>query len=278
MRAHGLKWLFQCLRVLPMGWTWSFWVARKSHKHMAAPAGFPALRILAGAWSGSDLGQGCIALLYRDNLTVCGYDEEDVNRGLARMMSGLEQEGASLHAKVLGCIVDMKRKTLRPDPRRAWMVKGALGWAASGALLTAEQASVLVGGYMPLAMITHGDLIVLGAIYTFIARGFMTPRWAWPSGCYELKVMGGLIPLFVAPLSAPFDSCILTSDAPPHHGLGICHALAASHVAGSGRLEERWGYRPVELGDWAPQARAISTETALSDVCTCDDVGVAPRG
>eukprot|EP00973_Karenia_brevis_P041405 5728577-Karenia_brevis.AAC.1 len=78
--------VFLGLTVLPMGFSWSFWIVQQIHQDLIAKAGFPGDRCIVGAWPPPKLEDGPVALPYCDNLTIFALSEQEANDGLKRTM------------------------------------------------------------------------------------------------------------------------------------------------------------------------------------------------
>ena len=71
--------LYVTLKVLPMGWTWSFYIVQALHEQLLEECGIDATRCQAGGWPTPPLGEGAVAQPYCDNLQVLGYSADEVN-------------------------------------------------------------------------------------------------------------------------------------------------------------------------------------------------------
>lgn len=72
--------------VLPMGWSWSFWIVQALHAQFLDEAGFPSSRVVANAWPPPLLDRRPIALPHCDNLTILGLDGCAVDEELESLM------------------------------------------------------------------------------------------------------------------------------------------------------------------------------------------------
>ena len=56
--------LFAVLTVLPMGWSWSFYIVRTLHEKLTAEVGFPTARCQSSSWPTPDFVEGPVAQPY----------------------------------------------------------------------------------------------------------------------------------------------------------------------------------------------------------------------
>ena len=70
----GHEWVFPQMKVVPMGWSWSMWVAQRIHQHIAASSiQCPPSQVLVDGRPAPDLSSRRPVLIpYADNLNVCG--------------------------------------------------------------------------------------------------------------------------------------------------------------------------------------------------------------
>eukprot|EP00959_Pyramimonas_sp_CCMP1952_P218752 4574479-Pyramimonas_sp.AAC.1 len=74
----GREGVHPCLVVLPMGWSWSFWLAQRAHLEMLRRAAVPDDRIALGAWPLPPLTSGPAELPCSDNINVLGVKADEV--------------------------------------------------------------------------------------------------------------------------------------------------------------------------------------------------------
>ena len=119
--------------VLPMGWSWSFWIVQQMHQTIVRGCGFAADRCLVAGWPAPSLSDGAVAAPYCDNIAIFGATESDANSGLARVLSAFERIGlamhevrhASLSAQPLGCHFDGARLRVGSKPEKLWRLRRA---------------------------------------------------------------------------------------------------------------------------------------------------------
>jgi len=76
------EFLYGCMVVVPMGWSWAMWVAQRIHTHQALiGCGFSHSRVISDGKTPPDLCHGEPALLpYADNNNVLGTDQARVQK------------------------------------------------------------------------------------------------------------------------------------------------------------------------------------------------------
>ncbi|CAE7219985.1 ANK1 [Symbiodinium sp. CCMP2592] len=132
--------VYPCMCVVPMGWSWSMWVAQRIHQHQAAIAlQCGPDQVLVDGRPPPDLEKGQPVLIpYADNMNVCGIDAVRVQWAKDCVANRLrevgfrvhEEENASTRAQALGFIIDGERGQVQPIPARRDKVRLALLWLA----------------------------------------------------------------------------------------------------------------------------------------------------
>eukprot|EP00973_Karenia_brevis_P030061 4142948-Karenia_brevis.AAC.1 len=87
--------VYSGLTVLPMGFSWSFWIVQQLHQDLIASCGFPSSRCLVGSWPAPDIRTGAVAMPYCDNLTIFALSQEEADSGLQQAMQAFEEVGFS---------------------------------------------------------------------------------------------------------------------------------------------------------------------------------------
>ncbi|CAK0900553.1 unnamed protein product [Prorocentrum cordatum] len=144
----GRERVHPCLVVLPMGWSWSFWLVQRIHLEMLRRAAVPDDRIALGAWPLPSLTSGPVELPYSDNINVLGVRAEEVTELRDRVVARFSEEGfsmreiseTSVHSTILGADVGGHPPVTRRAGQKLWLLRGALQWLASGPIVTGRQA------------------------------------------------------------------------------------------------------------------------------------------
>ena len=167
--------LFPCMTVLPMGWSWAFWVIQHLHETICERQGFVSSRRLVAAWPAPQLSTGAVALPYCDNLTILGTDAAEVQAGIDLMCKGFQDKGFALHeispaqvqAGMLGDVSDGARGTVRGRPEKAWLLKAAFEFVALGGWFSGRQLEVMLGHFIPHALFARGALAVPRVVFFY---------------------------------------------------------------------------------------------------------------
>ena len=85
--------LYAALTVLPIGWSWSFFIVRALHEELIAEVGFKTERCQSSVWQTPALDEGPVDQPYCDNLQVLGYDPVEVDDMLERIMTHSRSKG-----------------------------------------------------------------------------------------------------------------------------------------------------------------------------------------
>ncbi|CAK0891757.1 unnamed protein product, partial [Prorocentrum cordatum] len=143
----GRERVHPCLVVLPMGWSWSFWLVQRIHLEMLRRAAVPDDRIALGAWPLPPLTSGPVELPYSDNINVLGVRAEEVTELRDRVVARFSEEGFSMHvisetsahSTILGADAGGHPPVTRRTGQKLWLLRGALQWLASGPIVTGRQ-------------------------------------------------------------------------------------------------------------------------------------------
>ena len=253
-----------CITVLPMGFSWSFYLIQKLHEQSALRAlqcnrdmlvldGYPAPQL-----------SGCsaAAMPYCDNVHSLSLDQESCRKGKRDMCNDLTGMGFTLHEDVeacdyfptLGGIIDGKNGIVKPTPTRAWniilafesLLEGDVDWVVLRRLL---------GHAMTICTINRNGMSIFRSLYDFVEAA---PKPRRLNGKERREVLNfvGLVPLLVGELKRPWSTTISCSDASPE-GYGVCQRqLDKQCVHELGSWQDRWRFRHLEPGLWRPRERA----------------------
>ncbi|CAK0904148.1 unnamed protein product [Prorocentrum cordatum] len=174
--------LWPRLAVLPMGWPHALAVCQRVSAAAADRAGLPPGR-RAGAH-----------LVHVDNFASLALDGDTADRLKDDMVAELrseglpvhEEEAASLHAPVLGWVIDGARGAVAPSPRRAWRMSLATRALLAVPRVSAQQVRQVVGHCAFPLTVRRPLLAVFSAVYRFIPKAGEAPRPWWPSVRREL--------------------------------------------------------------------------------------------
>ncbi len=105
------------MKVLPMGFSWSFYLAQEAHRAVAQRALPETFLSGDGAPPPRPSREGGVGLIYADNSVLIGADPEGVNDRQRRLKEVV---------KVLGVHFNGLEGCVRPTAGRLWRLDGAL--------------------------------------------------------------------------------------------------------------------------------------------------------
>ena len=257
--------LYPVLLVLPMGWSWSFYIVQMLHIQILVECGFKQEHIISSSWPSSLLSTTASALPYCDNLTVFGTSKEGVDRSLGKLMEVFKEKGFELHeiewgrtgAEVLGVLFNGSELSVRGRPDRVWALRGALRYIAAGHPVSGRTLERLLGHFIVEALHQREALSILKSVYVFVREHYWVPKPVYRSVAHELMVAAGLLPVLSGNLGRSWSSEVGATDAATN-GWGMCERkLDPGQVRAIGVWNERWRFRRLEPSEWAPRRRAF---------------------
>ena len=264
-----------CINVLPMGFSWSFFLIQKLHEQSALRSlGVGRDRLILDGYPAPVLSRDdAVAMPYCDNVHSLSLSRTAADDSLQRMEDDLEGMGFSLHAQVsstdffqtLGGIVDGGTGQIRATPTRAWNI--LLGFEeALVSKVNWQFIQKLLGHAMTLCVLNRAGMSVFRALYDFVERAEQ-PRFLNKLERREVKIFIGLVSLLVVELRRTWSSTIHCSDASPE-GYGICkRELPESDVRELGSWQDRWRFKHLDPAEWRPRQR-YAGQDVLGDLRT----------
>ena len=263
-----------CLSVLPMGFSWSFYLVQQLHQQSAMRAlGVGNDRILLDGHPAPDLDEGVLAMPYCDNIHVLALDTQECQRGKSKAVQDLEELGFQIHEQVdsctlfptLGGVVDGAVGEVRPTDDRKWNI--LLGFSY---LLDHPVGSTLVqrllGHAMTVCTINRFGMSIFRHLYDFVERD-QESAWLNRHERREVEIFIGILPLLVGRLKLDWYPVITCTGASPE-GYGICEQqLAESDIRDMARWQERWRFKLLPPEHWRPRERALRQDP-FSDLGT----------
>lgn len=264
-----------CITVLPMGFSWSFYLIQKLHEQSALRSlgidrqglildGYPVPRLSDG---------GAVAMPYCDNVHSVSLDREECQQGKQHMVDDLSNMGFALHEEVdatdffqtLGGIIDGHQGKVKPTPTRAWNIILAFESLLDG-VVHWDTLQRLLGHAMTICTINRSGMCVFRSLYDFVENA-PPPRRLNAKERREVQVFIGIVPLLVGNLRRPWSPTITCSDASPV-GYGVCQRdLTPNEVHDMGAWQDRWRFRHLPPEEWRPRDRASGLDP-LRDVET----------
>ena len=240
-----------CINVLPMGFSWSFFLVQ--HIHQSA-----VLRSLS--ISEQDLfldgrppphisSSGIYSMPYCDNIHSISSDKSSCNEGKQRIVSELAGQGFTIHEEedastlfnTLGGVVDGDSGRVGMTSRRAWDLIYGFEYVAEH-VVSREVVQKLLGHAMFFSTINRGGMSVFRRLYDFVEH-CKVPRRLTSQERQECLVFAGLIPLLFADLRKQWSNTLFCTDASPD-GYGVCcREVERSTAESLGRWNERWRFK-----------------------------------
>ena len=257
-----------CINVLPMGFSWSFYLVQ--HIHQAS-----VLRSLSISEDQLFLDgrppprlekDKLYSMPYCDNIHCLALDREQCNFGKQQIVEDLSHQGFSIHEdeeantffQTLGGQLDGDKGRVSMTSRRAWDLIYAFRFVADN-VVSPSVMQKLLGHAMFFSTINRAGMSVFRRLYDFVERAD-GPRLLSKSEREECLIFSGLIPLLFADLRKQWSETVHCTDASPD-GYGVCtRSLDAKHVESMGRWNERWRFRRLEPDEWGPRRRALGLD------------------
>ena len=263
-----------CINVLPMGFSWSFFLVQ--HIHQSA-----VLRSLS--ISEQDLfldgrppphisSSGIYSMPYCDNIHSISSDKSSCNEGKQRIVSELAGQGFTIHEEedastlfnTLVGVVDGDSGRVGMTSRRAWDLIYAFEYVAEH-VVSREVVQKLLGHAMFFSTINRGGMSVFRRFYDFVEH-CKVPRRLTSQERQECLVFAGLIPLLFADLRKQWSNTLFCTDASPD-GYGVCcREVERSTAESLGRWNERCRFKRLGPEEWAPRRRALGLVEGITVV------------
>ena len=166
-----------CLTVPPMGFSWSFYLAREAHRFLAQSA-MPSTFLAQDSRPVQDIARpGGVAVIYADNATQIGDSKLGVDdlRHL-QLRSPLEEVGLAVHEEQeaglirepLGVRVDGQAGVVRPMAKRMLRLTQALRCVRTGRQMSGRDIEQLVGHITFVLLLCRLSPSLLDHVYVYI--------------------------------------------------------------------------------------------------------------
>ncbi|CAK0867094.1 unnamed protein product [Prorocentrum cordatum] len=255
--------VFPCIGALPMGFSWSLFLAQDANEERVVrsdpwPGGDVAIseRVLM-----SDRGPPLVvevepglhggAYVYVDNMGVLAPSEGLAKSALESWTGLFEGVGLDLHkssvgsgaSEALGTKLDLELMRSGVSDGRFWKVYLGLGGLLARGRATGRALEVVLGHCTFCGLALRGSLSCWHASYRFIQRHYLEPARLWAEVVKEIKMFRGLLTLMVQDWWRPWNCCVLQTDA-SESGWGMAQSFWPQHVVEQvGRLPERARFR-----------------------------------
>ena len=204
----GKAWLY--MRVVPMGWSWAFWLAQRVHSHRAIIASrLPVSRLLNDVAVVPDISDGTpVILAYCDDLNVAGTDRGRVDDVKDRIAAHFRQLGFGVHEEVattavvdsLGYVVDGRRGLVSPKPDKCSKLVAAFTWLDLRPRVSGRIVEILIGHAVHIMLLRRETLSALRGLYDFVSSRYDQRQRLWPVAAKEASWLAVLLPLCVSDL------------------------------------------------------------------------------
>eukprot|EP00438_Fugacium_kawagutii_P033140 Skav227543 [mRNA] locus=scaffold2241:169914:174596:- [translate_table: standard] len=257
-----------CITVLPMGFSWSFYLVQQIHEASALQSlGCDRSRVVLDGYPSLALKPGeLLTMPYCDNVHCMGDHPDAVDEGWQYICSGLEQLGFSLHEEqnagavmeTLGGVIDGERGQVRTTSKRMWYLIEAFEYIQH-IVVSIDDVQRLLGHAMVVCTLNRNGMSIFRRLYDFVSSG-SRPRRLTAAESMECKIFSGLVPFLFADLRRPWSEDVHVTDASPD-GFGICHRQVDSEtVQAVGRWNERLRFKRLPPEEWQPRRRAAGVD------------------
>jgi len=243
------------LTVLPMGFTWSLFLAQRVNTHLVGE--IPSLK---GSRPLVDRGPPLVLVpgdervshyVYVDNIGVVGVVHSTVAAALDECVLQLDSRGLTTHdtelhsnfGDVLGVELNSELKCTRLTAKRYWRLERGLGAALARRCLSGKDVEILVGHCTFAGLIFRQSLSIFHACYAYVQSAGEKKCVIWPSVRQELQSFKDILPLLESDWELPWNERVTATDS-SGYGYGECVSdWGADEAARHGRLPERARFR-----------------------------------
>ncbi|CAK0802220.1 unnamed protein product, partial [Prorocentrum cordatum] len=238
--------VYPAMQVLPMGWSSAFWFVQRLHLEVVRRSGVPSTMVATGSWPLPSVVEGPIEAPCSDNVNVFGLEPGPALATRDRIVAQFEAEGFAMHdisevsseGVVLGADVGGPDPFTRRSLKKLLVVRKALFWLATGPYVSGRQLEVILGHYVAACLFCRPGFSIMRAVYEFVRASYDRPKVLWRSCRYECWLMATLCIHLQSPLSLPWASEVIATDASTT-GMGVTEARLPKEVeADVGRWRE----------------------------------------
>lgn len=263
------------IQVLPMGFSWSFFLVQHLHSEVALRSlGLDEKFLFLDGKPPPSFTNSKVSIMpYCDNLHSISIDQSECQAAKDRMVDALGGIGFDLHEHVeactvfptLGGVIDGVKGQVRPTNKRIWQIIHAFELAACSTV-SPKTIQRLLGHSMFISVLNRAGMSVFRKLYDYAATTGPS-RMLHPSERDECLIFAGIAPLLISDIRREWSGVVTCSDASPE-GFGICQRIVdCSTARAHGRWSERWRFRRLPVSQWKPRERAEGWDS-LGDVRT----------
>ena len=243
--------LVPCLKVLPMGWSWSLYFAQQVHEARILKCGFEARQFIRDKVPGSKLdAESDKVAVYVDNHLVMGESRERVVAGSMAIAADLNAVDLDTHEAFEDCECDFVglhfdgrpgRHRVRLKWDRVWRIRLAIMYILDCDFASGKDIQVVVGHITWAMLLRREALAILNAVYAFARLGDEKVK-LWGTVRCELRQVADLLPLFFCDTSLGWADKVMCSDS-CDSGFGVLkRKVDVDTVAAWGRQSEKFRY------------------------------------
>ena len=263
--------LSPCVTVLPMGFSWSFYLVQQIHEHSALQSlGCSREQVILDGYPSMCLEPNVILTMpYCDNIHCLGVEQQQVDQGCDEVCKGLSNLGFRIHEEqpsanvmeTLGGVVDGDRGQVRTTSLRMWYLIEAFNYVQK-IVVSVEDIQRLLGHAMVVSVLNRSGMSIFRRLYDCVSSN-CKPRKLTALESMECEIFSGLVPLLFADLRRPWSTDVHITDASPS-GFGICQRqLDESQVRAMGQWSERLRFKRLPPEDWQPRRRSMGVDPFL---------------
>ena len=177
-----------CLRVLPMGWSWSLFLAQMSHEEVGRSVGQSDKDLIQDRSAVEPLGpHGIKHAKYVDNFLIVGHDPQEVGLQASSLQSALDNKGLlcheifgpSLSATFAGLDIDGVSHRTRISRKRLWRIRFAIDHILRASSVSGAALEAVIGHVTWAMLVRREALSILDSVYRFIKNHYSVPApWA----------------------------------------------------------------------------------------------------
>jgi hypothetical protein len=205
-------------KVLPMGFSWSFYLAQEALRTVVKRA-VPDVRFITDFCSPPDLTDPSpVVMIYADNGNHVGLSADDVDRSRKKVEDELSRVGLATHeimeatelATTLGGRIDGAGLRAGPTSARLQKIRGGLLAIVKGRAISGKDMEHMVGHILTIALISRLSMSIIQHCYDFIRDSYHHKIPVWKSVLTELRLIHDVLPLcfsFLAEGVHPFYVC-----------------------------------------------------------------------
>ncbi|CAK0849207.1 unnamed protein product, partial [Prorocentrum cordatum] len=258
-------WVYPCLRVLPMGFSWAMRWTQQAHRELLRRAGLGGIeselvdRQVPPTTSATPVPR----IVYVDNEVFVSSRpgaSADARQQAAKKMSSVglplhEVEEGKHVVEALGLELDGIKLRRRLASSKRWRLVHGTRALLRRRLVAGRDVEKLIGHFTHAMLLNRPALCIFRAAYDFARRHYRAPSLLWPSVRQELQNAMHIMPLLAVQFDMPWSGLVTCSDA-TLRGYAVQEAdFPVSEVKQVGRWSERWRFKACSSASGAGWCR-----------------------